>query len=511
MIACRLRIVAVSAALAAAGCDSAVPEPRPLETKDVPTSSATVSVGADIAEYYKSSGFRPLWVTASGVKPEAVKLAAMFEAAADDGLDPGRYSPREVDAALNSAARGDAAARARIELLLTREYVRFAKDLREPRNPDAMTYVDAELAPVPPSSSDLLDELSNSRDLGSHLARLRDINPLYARLRRGAVAYRTRWSALPRIIVPQGPDLRPGEVGSRVEMLRHRLGLRPGRAFDGELAGAIRTFKAVHALPATSVADAATISALNLGASHYERLIAANLERARRIPANPGKRFILVDTAGARLWLFEGGRVVDTMRTAVGKQDMETPEMAGLIRFAVLNPYWNVPPDLVQHKVAPRAVREGVGAIRRQRLQVLTDWTPQARILNPAGVNWAAIASGREIVRVRQLPGAGNAMGGVKFMFPNKLGIYLHDTPDKFLFARRDRRLSSGCVRVEDAQRLSRWLFGGREVTASGAAEQRVDLPEPVPVYITYLTAVPGRSGIIFQQDVYGRDQAIAL
>ncbi|MDP8914818.1 MAG: L,D-transpeptidase family protein, partial [Pseudomonadota bacterium] len=293
------------------------------------------------------------------------------------------------------------------------------------------------------------------------------------------------------------------------DLLRRRLGLREGRAFDGALAKAVRTFKAVHALPPDPVADAATIRALNLGASHYERLIAANLERARRIPTDPGKRFILVDTAGARLWLFEHGRVVDTMRAIVGKPGMETPELAGFIRFAVLNPYWNVPPDLVQHNVAKRAVREGVGTIRRQRLQVLTDWTPQARILNPARVDWAAVASGRQIVRVRQLPGAGNAMGGVKFMLPNRLGIYLHDTPDKSAFARPDRRLSSGCVRVEDAQRLSRWLFRGREVPNSGVAEQKADLPEPVPVYITYLTAVPGPGGIIFQKDVYRRDQAL--
>ena len=510
MIAWRFMIVAVFAGLAIAGCDSAVPEPRPLEKRAGPYLEAPVPVGSDIADYYKNRGFRPFWMTRSGVKPEAFQLVAMIEDAANDGLDPGLFSVAEVKAALQAAASGDAKARARAELLLSRAYVRFARDLREPRHPDAMSYVDSGLAPVRASSADLLDELSNSRDLPGHLATLQQVNPLYARLRRGVAAYRKRWSALPRITLPLSPDLRPGDTDERVDLLRRRLGLPEGRAFDGALAKAVRTFKAVHALPPDFVADAATIHALNLGASHYERLIAANLERARRIPADPGKRFILVDAAGARLWLFEHGRAVDTMRTIVGKPGMETPEMAGLIRFAVLNPYWNVPPDLIRHNVAKRAVREGVGTIRRQRLQVLTDWTPRARILNPASVNWAAVASGREIVRVRQLPGAGNAMGGVKFMLPNRLGIYLHDTPDKSSFGRPDRRLSSGCVRVEDARRLSRWLFRGAGVTNSGAAEQRVDLPEPVPVYLTYLTVVPGPGGIIFQKDVYGRDRALS-
>ncbi len=506
----RPKIVAVGLALALGGCDGSAPT-QPATRDAAPLPNISVAVDRDIAEYYQRRGFRPLWVTRSGVKPEAVQLARMIEDAADHGLNPGAYAIPEIKAALQAAASGDSEARASAELLLSRAYVRYARDLREPRNPDAATYVDAELAPVRAQSGDLLDELSNASDLRGHLANVQEVNPLHSRLRRGVAAYRKRWSALPRTIIPSGADLRPGDSGERVGLLRRRLGLREGSAFDAPLAKAVRSFKAVHALPPDFVADAATIKALNLGASHYERLIAANLERARRIPADPGKRFILVDTAGARLWLFEHGRVVDTMRVIVGKPGMETPEMAGFIRFAVLNPYWNVPPDLIRHNVAKRAVREGVGTIRRQRLQVLTDWTPEARILDPARVNWAAVASGRDIVRVRQLPGAGNAMGSVKFMLPNTLGIYLHDTPEKSSFAQPDRRLSSGCVRVEDAQRLSRWLFRGAEVANSGAAEQRVDLPEPVPVYITYLTAVPGPGGIIFQKDVYRRDQATAL
>ncbi|MDP8912737.1 MAG: hypothetical protein M3N39_04075, partial [Pseudomonadota bacterium] len=258
MIALRFTTVTVCAALAVAGCDSAVPEPRPHEKRGGPHSQAPIPVGSDIAEFYKIRGFRPLWVTRSGVKPEARQLAVMIEDAANDGLDPNRYSVADVKAALQAAASGDAEGRARAELLLSRAYVRYARDLREPRHPGAMTYVDAELAPVRASSADLLEELSKASDLRGHLAALQEVNPLYSRLRRGAAAYRKRWSALPRISLPPGPDLRPGDTGERVDLLRRRLGLREGRAFDGALAKAVRTFKAVHALPPDPVADAAT-------------------------------------------------------------------------------------------------------------------------------------------------------------------------------------------------------------------------------------------------------------
>jgi murein L,D-transpeptidase YcbB/YkuD len=238
-----------------------------------------------------------------------------------------------------------------------------------------------------------------------------------------------------------------------------------------------------------------------------QRIIRANLERARAIPANPARRHIVVDAAGARLWMFENGRVRDSMRVIVGKPSQKTPMLAGLIRFTALNPYWNIPPDLVPNRVAKHVLKEGTGFLRRDRLELLSDWSDGAHKLDPAKVNWRKVAAGRQLLRVRQLPGPGNMLGSMKFMMPNDLDIYLHDTPDKASFAQADRRLSSGCVRVEDAARLARWLFEGKPPVPTGAVEQRVDLPEPVPVYITYLTALPAGEGrIAFQQDVYGRD-----
>lgn len=184
--------------------------------------------------------------------------------------------------------------------------------------------------------------------------------------------------------------------------------------------------------------------------------------------------------------------------------------MAAMIRTLTLNPYWNVPPDLVRARIAPGVVSQGPKLLRNLRYEVLSDWSDNARKLDPAEVDWRAVQSGQRELRVRQLPGGSNAMGRMKFMFPNDRGVYLHDTPNRELFAGDDRRQSSGCVRVEDADRLARWLFRRPVPVRSGdSPEQNVALAEPVPVYITYLTAAPEGTRIAFHPDVYGRDRPL--
>ena len=235
-------------------------------------------------------------------------------------------------------------------------------------------------------------------------------------------------------------------------------------------------------------------------------LVQLNLERARAIPANPAARYVLVDAAGARLYMFEGGRIVDSMKVVVGKPSEPTPMIAGLLSNAVLNPYWNVPPDLVSSRIAWNVNKNGLGYLKAKRYQALSDFTDKARVLNPAKIDWKAVEAGTQEQRVRQLPGKGNFMGKVKFNFPNNQGIYLHDTPDKALLKEEVRFASSGCVRLEDAPRLGKWLFGKMPLAKKGAVEQVVPLAQSVPVYITYLTAAPEEGRIVFRDDLYNRD-----
>ncbi len=448
--------------------------PREAPAASAPTpAAAPVDIGAEIASFYRDRQFRPVWVSGSALRPEATQLLRMLGPAATP----------ELEAAVAAAADGDPHRLTRADLLLSRAYADYVEAHHRVPADNRMRYIDAGLAPAAPGDRAALEAAAASPALAAHLEAVERINPVYAGLKRGLAAYRARWSRLPRAKLPG----RPSEA-----QLRERLG-----------GNSLADFQAAHGLPATGRADPATVAALNRGASHYERLIERNLERARAIPAHPDGRYILVDTASARLWMVENGRIRDSMRVVVGKRAMPTPLMAGLVRYAVLNPYWHLPPDLIRERA-----RKGARAIARERLQVLSDWTPGARTLDPRRVDWRAVAAGRRLVNLRQTPGAHNMMGRIKFMMPNDLGVYLHDTPHKDLLRRDDRHLSSGCVRLEDAQRLGRWLFGGQVPRASGAPEQQVDLPRPVPVYIAYFTALPTRGGVVFQGDAYRRDGA---
>jgi murein L,D-transpeptidase YcbB/YkuD len=213
-----------------------------------------------------------------------------------------------------------------------------------------------------------------------------------------------------------------------------------------------------------------------------------------------------VDAAAQKLFMVEDGRVVDSMKVVVGKPTSPTPMIASMIHYATLNPYWNVPADLSQKLIAPRVLEQGIGYLKQHRYEVLSGFEDDAQPVDPATIDWKAVAAGETAVRVRQLPGSNNAMGKVKFSFPNSAGIYLHDTNDKSLFAKDERTLSNGCVRLEDAERLGQWFFGNMPQPASDSPEQHMRLPQGVPVYLTYLTAQASGGQIAFVDDVYGRD-----
>ena len=242
------------------------------------------------------------------------------------------------------------------------------------------------------------------------------------------------------------------------------------------------------------------------GDSETAELLRINLQRTRLLPAEG--RYVLVNTAAQRLDMYEDGKVVDSMKVVVGKAHQPTPMMAATIKFTALNPYWQVPPDLAAERVAPNVVKEGLGYLERHGYVLLSDWGEQARPVDPSTVDWQAVADGRVLVRLRQNPGPGNAMGRMKFMFPNPQGIYLHDTPNKELLNEDARLFSGGCVRLEDAPRLAKWLYGRPLEWKGASVEQPVELAEPVPVYLIYQTAVPSGDEIVFYQDIYGKDRS---
>ena len=243
------------------------------------------------------------------------------------------------------------------------------------------------------------------------------------------------------------------------------------------------------------------------------RLLQLNLERARALPGGNG-RYVIVNAPAARLYMYENGQVVDSMRVVAGRPDpiAQTPMMNAYMRFIALNPYWNAPPDIAARKLAPNVLKRGRAYLNEKGYEIVDVFGERAKVLPPMSVDWQGVVAGRVNVHMRQKPGPANSMGRMKFMFPNEQGIWLHDTPEREKIDEASRLESNGCVRLEDAPRFARWLFNGRPPRAQGARpEQKVELPQKVPIYLTYLTAVPSGTSIVYFDDFYGKDRTQRL
>ena len=259
----------------------------------------------------------------------------------------------------------------------------------------------------------------------------------------------------------------------------------------------------------------------------YEQLRAAAMSYGRGLPAESAHalkgtmarvkalpkrdRFVLVDVASQRLWMYEGGQPVDSMKVVVGKNDItdgvdsRTPLIVSTIHYATHNPYWHVPDNLVRRTVGPNIRKQGTTYMKPRGYEIVDRWALDANIVDPKTVDWStALQPGN--LKVRQRPGPSNSMGDFKFNFPNSTGIYLHDTPMKEYFNKDMRALSNGCIRLEDAERFAEWLYKGQGVPEIPGTETHDELPEGVAVFVTYLTAEAVEGALTIAHDVYGFD-----
>lgn len=241
-------------------------------------------------------------------------------------------------------------------------------------------------------------------------------------------------------------------------------------------------------------------------------LLATNLYRARF--KSPSDRYVVVDIVSQRLWMYQGGQPVGTMKVVVGKNErdkvtgknLQTPMQASVLYYTVHNPYWHVPDHLVKN-IAKGVVSFGVNAIKG-RYEVVDAWSNDAKVLDPSTIDWKAAANSQIFPKLRQKPSGDNSMGKMKFPYVNSEGIFLHDTDHKVYFKESNRALSNGCIRLEQAQRLGEWLNQGPVIAPAGGAEAAVPFPQGVPVYVTYLTARPEEGKIAYGKDIYGWDRA---
>ena len=232
----------------------------------------------------------------------------------------------------------------------------------------------------------------------------------------------------------------------------------------------------------------------------------ANLDRVRSLPVKA--RFLLVDSGSSMLTLYENGQPVDSMKVITGTNELPTPLIASVMYYITYNPYWHAPDHLVRKTIAPNVLHLGQSYLKSRGYHVIDEWSENPTIIDPKSVDWKAAAAGTLHLRVRQDPGPLNSMGVLKFPFPNPQDIYLHDTPDHAKFALAKRNLSNGCVRVEDAKRLGRWLLGQDPASPGTDAETRVQLPRGTPIYLTYITAQVKDGKLTYLSDIYGWDTA---
>jgi murein L,D-transpeptidase YcbB/YkuD len=232
----------------------------------------------------------------------------------------------------------------------------------------------------------------------------------------------------------------------------------------------------------------------------------ANLDRVRSLPANG--RFLLVDAGSSMLTLYQNGQPIDSMKVITGTEELPTPLIASVMYYITYNPYWHAPDHLVRKTIAPNVLKLGLSYFRSHGYDVIDQWSEHANVIDPKTIDWKAAAAGTLHLKIRQDPGPLNSMGILKFPFPNPQDIYLHDTPDHSKFSLANRNLSNGCVRVEDAKRLGRWLLGQDPVSPGRDAETRVQLPRGTPVYLTYITAQVKDGKLAYRPDIYGWDRA---
>jgi murein L,D-transpeptidase YcbB/YkuD len=477
--------------------------------------------------FYAQRHYRAGWLNADGSPSAATEaLLQALAVAEQEGLHSADYRPSELRKRLKAieqqgSAAGDSSL-AEFDLLFTDTFLTYGSHLLAGRLPPRQ--VDPEWA-IKPRSRDLAAVLQEALDTSTVLESLLALRPQgkgYVQLREVLSKYRGIAAAggWPKVAA----GLAAGAQGPRVRDLRVRLqasgdlagddaaGKNTPAVFDKTVADAVRRFQKRHGLAETGAVNAATQAALNVPVTERIRQVELNLERWRWLPDDFGSRYILVNIPSFKMKVFEDDKQVIESNVVVGRQERQTPAFAADMSYLVLSPKWYVPRSIAVKDKLPQLKRSPY-ALARQNIRVFNS---AGQEIKPGAVNWRAVSASNFNYQLRQDAGPRNALGGIKFMFPNPYNVYLHDTPSRELFNRNQRTFSSGCIRISNPLELAEYLLKSdpkwnrdKIRTASTSGKQRVvNLPQTVPVYLLYWTAWVDEDGLAnFRNDIYQRDK----
>ena len=449
-----------------------------------------------VEAFYQGREYTPLWIE-NGAPSARAKAAIAFLGKVDaDGLDPADYVAPDFKAAQSPEAMAEA------EFKLTATILTFARHASTGRVHYSRVSGDIIYNLVPPETADVLAKMATTLSVAAALDGYNPQQPGYKALKAKLAEARASKGEAPARIAA-GPVLKVGMQDPRVPLVRQRLGAEgdaAGTTFDKPLAEAVKKFQRERKLQQTGTLNGATIDAINGPRRDRDAdVILANLERWRWMPRDLGRNYVMVNIPDFSLRVTSNGSLAWQTRIVVGKPGTPTPLLSETMKFITVNPTWNVPPSIIYNEYLP-ALKQDPDALSRIGLKVEQNRDGSVRIYQP--------------------PGERNALGRIRFNFPNKFLVYQHDTPDKNLFAHDRRAYSHGCMRVQNPDKYAEVLLGialpKEGYTADkirgmyGRSESQINFPTPIPVHITYQTAFVDDSGkLVIKDDIYGRDSRL--
>ena len=488
----------------------------------------------DTLRFYRQRRFTAAWLTPQELSEQGRRLLAVLRSAAEEGLRPEEYHVDSLEVFVEQLAifkardqLADPLLLSRLDILLSDAFLRYAADLNGGRVEAAEVYPQGWR--TAPRRADLVQTLQLSLEYGRVVKVLRDmvpVDPGYRRLRDYLAYYRQLAAAGGWPQLPEGPSLDIGQSDWRVPWLQDYL-IKSGdlaaedrsadRVFDEATAAALKRFQQRHGLQTDGVLGPKTLAALNLSVEERIRQIEINLERWRWLPRDLGRRHLVVNIPGFQLEVVEEGQPVLAMPVIVGTDRRRTPVFSARMRYLDFAPYWNVPPTILREDKLP-LIKADLNYLAAHHYEIIGRQGNPVQLIGPETIDWEVVKAENFPGMLRQKPGPWNPLGRVKFMFPNRFHVYMHDTPEKYLFEHKRRSFSSGCIRVKQPFELALYLLQEQdgwdderiEEAMAGKEPLRVPLDESLPVHILYRTAWVDADGRLqFRNDIYQRDAVL--